>query len=166
MVKCQSDFIVRQDIPLPSDHAPVAITVHPPNVDVACLCSCAQYLGDHATLYTRVSDKPFVKQPLQLDKINVESFCDALARRDLHLLNHNNIDDYMNAISDVSYTCSRETQNESIMIPSNNQSLERWDRLLSDNDDARIWQAIDWKGEYKETNDNSICPNDEQFKFF
>lgn len=49
---------------------------------------------------------------------------------------------------------------------SENLTLERWNRLLNDTDDSRVWRAIDWKGEYKDTNINRVCPGNNQFQSF
>ncbi|MPC47021.1 hypothetical protein E2C01_040755 [Portunus trituberculatus] len=42
--------------------------------------------------------------------------------------------------------------------------LNRWERLMSDNDDKRIWEAIDWRGEYRESTDDNSAPSNEEFK--
>ena len=42
--------------------------------------------------------------------------------------------------------------------------LGRWERLLDDSDDARVWRAISWKGELEAALDSVRCPSDEEFK--
>lgn len=166
MLRFMTDFTVWQDTCLPSDHAPIAVSLSTPDISLDSLYSRARCLGDHATLYTRSSYHPYVNRPLKINGIDNDTFCSALARNGLPLLNYNNVDTCAEAISDVLYKCCKESQQADNRVRSDNQSLDRWERLISDSCDTRIWQAIDWKGEYKETNDNFMCPDDEQFKAF
>ena len=165
LIKHLSNFKVWKDISLPSDHAPISVTLYPSTSDVSSLYSRAGYLGDHAIMYTKNSNT-LIKRPIKFNQINLESFCNNLVRLDLPVLDHYNIDGYVNSVSNILYECSQNSQTRYNVSNNNDNSLERWDRLLNDNDDARVWQAIDWKGQYQENNDNRICPNDEQFKDF
>ena len=42
-------------------------------------------------------------------------------------------------------------------------ATQRWSNILNSNDSQKIWAAIDWKGNYKDTPDNLSSPTDEQF---
>ena len=42
----------------------------------------------------------------------------------------------------------------------------RWDRLLHDPDDARVWKALDWKGKFTDNAINDDSPSDIEFKNF
>ena len=44
--------------------------------------------------------------------------------------------------------------------------LSRWERLLCDPDDARVWKALDWKGQFSDNITNNDSPSDEEFKQF
>ena len=44
--------------------------------------------------------------------------------------------------------------------------LSRWDRLLHDPDDARVWKALDWKGKFNDNVVNKDLPSDSEFKEF
>lgn len=44
--------------------------------------------------------------------------------------------------------------------------LDRWAGLLSDPDDRRVWEAIDWKGKYQERERIGVVPSDQEFKLF
>ncbi|MPC58123.1 hypothetical protein E2C01_052118 [Portunus trituberculatus] len=37
---------------------------------------------------------------------------------------------------------------------------------MHDNDDKRIWEAIDWQGQYRESRGEEIAPSYEEFKEF
>ena len=168
LVKHLSSFNVWQDISLPSNHAPISLNVHPSKSDVSSLYSRAKYLGDHATMYTSTNiSNALNKRPIKFNQINVERFCSNLLRQELPYFNHDNIGEYADSVSNILYKCSQASRIRDTSTPNDtDDTLERWDRLLNDDDDTRVWQAIDWKGQYRETNDNCVCPNDEQFKDF
>ena len=42
--------------------------------------------------------------------------------------------------------------------------LGRWERLLDDDDDSRVWRAIDWRGNFENDFKNICRPSDEEFK--
>ncbi len=43
--------------------------------------------------------------------------------------------------------------------------LERWERLLEETNDARMWAAVDWNGCLKNNmNDSNQVPSDEEFQ--
>ncbi len=44
-------------------------------------------------------------------------------------------------------------------------NLGRWERLLNESDDAAVWRAIDWKGDFNiDRTDDNLCPSDDDFK--
>ena len=47
----------------------------------------------------------------------------------------------------------------------NDTSIGRWEILLDDTDNATVWTAINWKGDYS-VNDcqDSLSPSDQDFK--
>ena len=53
--------------------------------------------------------------------------------------------------------------------PTADNTVSWWEWLLSDTDDRRMWQVIDWQGKYKDIdyiNDYTIGPTDEEFREF
>ena len=51
--------------------------------------------------------------------------------------------------------------------PSVNTSYhKKWDKLLHDPDDSRVWKALDWKGQFSDNDSNKDLPSDEDFKHF
>ena len=71
-------------------------------------------------------------------------------------------------VSDVLYECAERSSNVSGACARHSPGdvhLGRWERLLMDTDDARVWKAISWKGDFGENkNDKDTCPSDEEFK--
>lgn len=49
---------------LPSDHAPITITMNLPNVDTNNLRTRAHHLGDHATLFNEVAQNKMVRRAI------------------------------------------------------------------------------------------------------
>lgn len=42
--------------------------------------------------------------------------------------------------------------------------MNRWEKLLSEGDHKRVWQAINWKGNLPTCDKSQVTPSDEQFK--
>lgn len=165
LLKCVRGFMVWQDASLPSDHAPIAVSVSPPNVDMAALYASAKCLGDHATLYTRGHNSS-VRKAFRISNINVNRFKHQLSCREVPILiDLDDINAYADAITDTLYSCSKECYQKE-RGPPVSPVMERWDRIMRDDDDGRVWRAIDWKGQDSEGNGNKICPDDKQFQLF
>jgi len=129
------------------------------------VCSRAKQLGDHATLYN-YSSSALVKPPVKISNMNVDILRDMLTQHDMPMRRDNeSINEYVDAFANGLYTFSKESYRVA-ENQSENLTLERWNRLLNDTDDSCVWRAIDWKGEYKETNINRVCPINNQFQSF
>ena len=66
-------------------------------------------------------------------------------------------------VSDVLYECARRSQSVQDQMR-DDLHLGRWERLLRDTDDARVWKAISWKGDFETDKSNEACPSDKEFK--
>ena len=162
ILQCIKEFSVNNDLSLPSDHAPIAIVLSPPSVDRVSLGERARYLGDHATLYTTCNNSQ-CKRPIKFSNISQEGFCGALSRYNVPGLDDVNV--AVENCNGVLYKCAKAGK----CIPRDqvvDSTVSRWERLLRDTDDRRMWQAIDWQGRYRSddfTEQNNICPTDEEF---
>lgn len=137
VVQCLSEFCVWQDMSLPSDHAPISVTVSPPSVNITDLCVRAQYLGGHATMYTR-SNNTLLNRPTKFCDLDVEEFHSVLTQRDVPVLSADgHVDRYADEIANTLYECSKTSYNENYgnVVEA---MTNRWDRLLRDNDDKRV----------------------------
>ena len=65
-------FNVIQDLSLPSDHAPITVSVSPPPRDYAGLLRRAERLGDHAVLHTAQRQRRLVRRPLPLRRLDAD----------------------------------------------------------------------------------------------
>ena len=73
------------------------------------------------------------------------------------------------AISNASNSMSGTSNRNSVLTRNSANNLNnysRWERLLHDPDDSRVWKAIDWKGQFTENATDSNSPSDNDFKNF
>ena len=69
------------------------------------------------------------------------------------------------SVCDVLYNCGQKSLRRGQVSARDDVHLSRWERLLNDKDDTRVWKAVNWNGEI----DSSVCandviPSDEEFK--
>ena len=161
VLTCVKDFDVSGESSLPSDHALISVCVHPSMVNREWLLRRAQLLGDHAVTYSPQNNH--LRKPIKFSRINAEHFLGELSRNDIS--NNTDVDADIDALTGILYRCA----DRSILNPNPvgvDPALNRWERLMNDADDKRIWEAIDWRGEYKESSDENNAPSDEEFKAF
>ncbi len=59
---------------------------------------------------------------------------------------YENVDDFANNVTNALYECAATSRcAQDVQNVDNN--LGRWERLMGDKDDARIWRSINWRGE-------------------
>ena len=67
-------------------------------------------------------------------------------------------------ISETLYNCAHESKlREGLMERESNEQC-RWQRILENKDQAKLWQAINWRGEITETYTSDNSPSDVVFK--
>lgn len=83
-------------------------------------------------------------------------------------VNNVNVDDLANNVSEILCQCSRLSRGETAVRSEGMDRIytDRWDRLLQDRDDSRVWRAIDWKGRYQGDRNVEVCSTDQDFKDF
>lgn len=157
-----SDFVVNQDTSLPSDHAPISFALQPLSVNEESLLLRASRLGDHAALYSCGNRSDLTKKPIKYANVNKEGFLEALALYQRPEF-EGNIDDFAVKVNDILYKCSATgrilNSNRNVDI-----TMNRWERLLQEKDDAQVWRAINWRGEIDTLDNDSNMPTDQQFK--
>ena len=157
------DFCVYNDLGLPSDHAPISVCIQPPVINRDLLLVTARRLGDHAALYTSYNNH--LVKPVKFNRINVEHFLGELSRCDIPDCTDDDINADIIALTNCLYKCASKSSRQPNQVAVD-AALSRWERLLHDSDDKRIWEAIDWQGEYKENKNDNGAPSDEEFKAF
>ena len=161
-------FDIIQDLSLPSDHAPVSFTLKM-NLCLDALLEQANFLGDHAVLYSNIK-RNVCKKAVKFSSINPNLFCGKLAQHDLPGEDLE-LDTSIQSMCDILYKCASDSKVIQQPLVQDDQDMNstssRWDRLLQEKNDKNVWAAINWKGEYNVNySTESNCPSDEQFKDF
>ena len=164
IVNYLSNFCVVQRSDPPSDHAPLTVTVSSTSVDLDNLFTRVSFLGGHAALLGNVGKKGMLKKPVVFNKIDKSLFRTNLDQvvTDFEAFG---VDECDKSIVTTLYNCAQNSlctfeQNEH----QNYFTLGRWERLLTDKDDARVWRAIAWRGDFDLCNPRDDCPTDEELR--
>ena len=173
MLEYITDFHVVRDDSLPSDHAPISMTLGISFIDVEDLEYRAKQLGAHASLQETMTKVAL--RPINMKMIDEQLFLSQLSGIELPVIDlglNFNMDINVEQVTGILYQCIENAKYNSneMSFGNNNNSVhleDRWNRLLLDKDDARIWKAVDWKGNYCISENRQINkPTDEEFKHF
>ena len=167
-------FSVHQTDWLPSDHAPISIELNIPETNMDSLLLRANNLGGHGSLMGQSAHVQIMNRPISFSQIDLHCFTNTI--QNSPMLDTDNSDVNIMAC-DISkslyeYVNSSRTNATSTQISSNSDTtsvssyLNRWERLLQDPDDARVWKALDWKGNFSDNLINNDSPSDSEFKQF
>lgn len=157
------EFTVIKRADLPSDHAPITVSIANPGTHVDTLLARADFLGDHAVLYGSATKCKVARKPVKFINIDRNKFVANIACTDMPMVN-DDINIFAQNVSDVLYGCVDNSRSV-VVEDEGDVHLNRWERLLGDADDARVWKAISWKGDFESTNSNRAnVPSDEEFK--
>ncbi len=79
------------------------------------------------------------------------------------------MDDDINVVADAIpnelYRCTERSKNSDRVVEYSMDNMGKWERLLQDKDDSRVWRAIDWKDNFDvSTFGNDKSPSDEAFE--
>ena len=163
LLKYISAFNVLQRGDLPSDHAPIVLTISTFGSDLDNIMSRAESLGDHSVLHQSPSRPKLSKKPVKYHTIVRNIFVDNLLQCDLPV--DDNVDVMADGVSEALYECARRSKGNQHDNSHSDSDLGRWERLLQDEDDSRVWKAIDWKGNVTAIDGVSESqPSDVEFK--
>ena len=165
MIKYIDDFSVVQRVDLSSDHVPITLTVASTGVNLDNLLDRTSQLGDHAALYSSGVKNNLFGRPLKFTNIDKEVFSNVISQRELKFLNENlEVSEVECGITNALYSCVQESVCRNQRSEQVDMQLGRWERLLSDRDDSRVWKAINWKCEFAGENSEKSCPSSDEFK--
>ena len=163
LVPAVTSFDIDHDVSLPSDHAPIGLSVHLASLShlrMENLLLRASALGDHAVLHTQQSQKRLTKRPLKFDEIDCESLSGVLQNLDPPMI-VDDVDLEVEKLSDVLYSCANEAVRKQ---NGNNMTIRednRWQHILNSKDHKKLWNAISWKGQV--TKETMKSPSSEEF---
>ena len=162
LVRCINDFSVVRQSGLPSDHAPIAVTVTT-DVDLDSILMRAKSLGDYSALCGDVGKHKLTKKSVKFSNMDTCKFKNDIAQ--IEVFDDNDVNVLASNVTDALYTCAVKSVSRVRSEGYSNDNLGRWEKLLGDGDDARVWKAIDWRGNVTMSGyGGDICPNDEEFK--
>lgn len=161
LIEYVDEFHVIQDMSLPSDHAPITVTMQPPSCNLDHLYDRASELGGHAVLNVRTQGN-LVEKPIKFDRINHDCLSGILSQLEPPPFN-DDVDVFVLSIRDALYNCAFDARGEH-QTPVYDEQLSRWDRLLSSGDEACIWRSINWSGEVFSNDIRKSTPTDSDFK--
>ena len=183
LIPAVCDLVVDQRLSIPSDHAPVSITLScdmlKPTYQQSLpgLLECARELGDHAVLHNQVTSPvadsgPPRRLPLRTNHTDYEVFKSTLAevQPSAAIDVTADIDTAVDQFCDLVYNTAAESRPDPVnstahvreAMPGARTSHDRWQRILDTNDDRLLWEAIDWKGDIRDSKANH--PPDLAFK--
>ena len=161
------NFEVVKTVNFPSDHAPISISLDVPGTHLDSILDRAEMLADHAVLHGSAARTCLTKNSIKYSRIDKEKFVDNLSILCVPALS-DDVDIVASRISDSLYTCAESSK--VIVSPTEARScggarLGRWERILEDADDVRVWKAISWKGDLEAYESDSVDrPSDDDFK--
>lgn len=157
-------FQVHQTTDLPSDHAPVTLEVRLPSVNIAALDTRVSMLGSYGSLTEWQGRGGRQRRPVGFRSLNTDLFINSIPDTEI-LYDLSDVNAFSNNITDTLYRCAEESRAVAARGRYDN-NLDRWERLLRDNDDKRVWQAINWKGDLQTDVRSLEVPSDDEFKAF
>lgn len=158
---------VHQTDCLPSDHAPLSLHMTIPNVDLDSLVTRARWLGGHAALEGQRERVVLANKPISYADIDMESFSHKMSYSALPDADAD-VEAYVHNLSGTLNASARScTRNRGIenYVEAGNVS-DRWETILQDKDDSRVWMAINWKGMLQDIGRDNTSPSDQEFKEF
>lgn len=159
MLDYVNHFCVMQRMDLPSDHAPIMVSFATKGEDLDGILSRAGMLGDHSALCTVKSSCTHARKPIKTSRI-IESASAVSVVNDT-----GDVNTFSQGVSDALYECARRSVAPIRIREPTDNTLNRWESLLQDNDDMRVWKAIDWSGNVSTGgNTDHECRSDEAFK--
>lgn len=167
LIKCIQSFNVVHNYSLPSDHAPIEVVLWPPRIPLEILMNRASELGAHGAEYAaRGPSEALTKRSVRLQNMDRDLFLLKLNEEYEHLPTGDDVDVKALQFCEILYSCASasesNTRNEGFIVESDQR---RWDRIIDENDQAKIWQAINWRGEISVGHESvDSKPGDDAFK--
>ena len=160
------DLSVLKDLQLPSDHAPLAITMLLSHIELEKLKERANSLGGHAVLNV-CSNKNECVQPINMQCVDIELLQRNFQSAPVDGIVNGTIDEQVTELTEVLYKCVKSAKCGTRQVEvRHDRSLSRWERMLNNKDDLAIWKAVNWKGEYSQDELHDDKPSDLDFKMF
>ena len=159
------EFSVDQALNLPSNHAPISIALDFKKTapDISHLLSRAAELGTHATSTDKGSERS-MKRQINMRNIDSSKFIELIHEIEPPIIRpQDDVDTVIDHVNKILYTKASEARTRDNHRSHRHQNGSRWETLVADNDNKRIWNAIDWTGKVNSTQ-KDVMPSDQEFK--
>ena len=156
-----ADFIMLNDISLPTNHAPLGLRICVPNFVADELMQRSTQLG--SSVIPRCISK---RHPVKMENIDRQKFIDIIPSVETLWNGYPCVDDLSNALSNIIYNTAIEAEMmpvDNITQPNVLSCHDRWNRILQKNDPKQLWQSVNWNGCFSTPNDILCQPSDESF---
>ena len=154
-------FNILQTATLPSDHAPITLTLGKFTCTGNGLLLSASQLGTSVVPSTRSG-----RSPIAMQNINHSAFIQLLPSPENLWELTVDIDGICCEISQILYNTASVCKVHNITdgpAPAYASAMERWKKLIRDKDSKSLWQSINWKGEFESSPDAIVRPSDKDF---
>ena len=158
-IKAVSNLHVDQNLSMPSDHAPVTVSLdrgHLESTSSSDLLTRAGQLGNHTVLHKAHAptavNKQISRRPVRYTDIDCDLFQHTLGEIHPPDIDVNNYEVAAELFTDTIYDCASNCKTSNVHTAPNNAVIsdDRWENILNSNDDKPIWNSINWKGNIEE----------------
>ena len=111
-----------------------------------CLLERAASLGCHPVSHNNAPRSRLTKRPVRFAEINGQEFVYNVVEGCIDVNAHDDINDLADTLTSELYRCAVQSKCRQD-AGQENESLTKWERIVQDKGDARVWRASDWKGD-------------------
>lgn len=108
-----------------------------------------------------------VKPSLHFRNVSRNVFLSKLNEIDIKTQVHDDMNQVLSNLAEVLYRCVSCSRGRDTNVATVVDARSRWERMLENNDNPKLWQAINWRNELRECdNNNDSKPSDDTFKSY
>mgnify|MGYP001551171155 CR=1 FL=1 len=161
-------FEINQNLQIPSDHAPISITLNTKKIPEMANTTLQAILVRSRDLGTNqedrlISNTPHSKRSIHMDSIDAPRAQEFLIRCSPPTITDNNLDRIAEEVNAMLYTCAETCKKRITEAPTASMEQRRWKELLENNDSKTLWKAIDWNGCLRDDKKEEM-PTDDEFR--
>ena len=163
-----STFKIHQEVNLPSDHAPISLTVNydDQESDLNTTINRATNLGQYEAPTTQ-NNNQILRRSLRMNGLSREALQTTLEETPPPDFNNHDTESIVLTTNDMLYDIANQSRinqpEERDEVENDERRLdERWKKLLDEKDSRELWKAINWNGTL-DTN-STERPSDEVFR--
>ena len=115
------------------------------NMNTLITHSCATFGEKHTVMHNKETNS-LVENPIKITNTNPEQWINVLSQNDQFVFCSDIDVVFERCCCVVLYECARHTNSHN-NLADYDVSVDRWERLLEENNEAELWRGIDWRGE-------------------